>query len=155
MTPYPGPSRAPSYDGFAPASPESSRVKQRVRAKDTKAELILRRALWAAGLRYRLHASDLPGRPDIVFRKARVAVFCDGDFFHGRSWSELRVKLARRANPDYWIEKIGYNRERDRRVSADLTQAGWHVLRFWETDIQSDVEPIVDRVMAAISEAGT
>jgi DNA mismatch endonuclease (patch repair protein) len=89
------------------------------------------------GLRYRKHVLSLPGKPDIVFVRARVAVFCDGDFWHGRDWRSLRVKLKRRANPDYWIPKIRSNIERDRRNERLLAEDGWLVIRLWETDVLS------------------
>ena len=103
------------------------------RSKHTKPEILLRKALWARGLRYRLHAKDLPGKPDIVFRRAWVVVFCDGDFWHGRDWEQRRAKLADGANPDYWINKIASNRERAVHQSQELEAAGWLVLRFWES----------------------
>jgi DNA mismatch endonuclease, patch repair protein len=90
------------------------------------------------GLRYRKNVKTLPGKPDIVFVKARVAIFCDGDFWHGRDWVNLRFKLERGTNPDYWIAKIKSNIERDLRNNKLLSEAGWLVIRFWETDIKKD-----------------
>ncbi|MBI5617507.1 MAG: very short patch repair endonuclease [Gammaproteobacteria bacterium] len=114
------PRKTPSFAGFSPSSPASSRAMRGNRKRDTKPEMLLRRALWRAGYRYRLHVSGLPGRPDLVFPRARVAVFCDGDFWHGRDWLVLREKLERRANPGYWIPKIEMNIRRDRQQEADL-----------------------------------
>ena len=142
----------PRFDGCQPASNKSSFAKRHTPSEGTKAELELRRALWKTGLRYRVNVPNLLGRPDIVFRRARVAVFCDGDFFHGRHWHELRPKLERRANPSYWIRKIEYNRSRDRDVTAALAREGWRVLRFWETDIRSDVDAVVERIRLALDE---
>ncbi|MEM7582864.1 MAG: very short patch repair endonuclease [Acidobacteriota bacterium] len=139
--------KAPRYGGFKPSSKHASRVKSKNRKTDTKAELILRRALWARGLRYRVHGHDLPGKPDIVFLRQQLAVFVDGDFWHGRDWEELQVKLARRANPDYWIRKIAYNRERDQVVTRELETQGWTVMRVWEGEILSDVERVAEQVM--------
>src|SRR6516225_4042686 len=82
--------RSPTFKGFTPASKASSRTKQANRATDTGPELLLRHALWALGLHYRKHVTHLPGRPDIVFSRARVVVFCDGDFWHGRNWRRLK-----------------------------------------------------------------
>lgn len=128
----------PSYKGFTSASEAASRVKRANRKKDTAHEVLLRRTLWRLGLRYRKHASHLPGNPDLVFVRARVVVFCDGDFWHGRNWKQLKAQLGRRHNAAYWIAKITRNRERDRENTAFLKAQGWLVLRFWETDIKKD-----------------
>src|SRR5947199_2127320 len=102
--------RSVCYDEFRAASEAASRAKQANRKRDTKPELLLRRALWALGLRYRKHVGGLAGNPDVVFKAARVVVFCDGDFWHGRDWPTLQAQLRRRHNADYWIAKIGRNR---------------------------------------------
>jgi DNA mismatch endonuclease (patch repair protein) len=98
----------------------------------------LRRELWKLGVRYRKYVAKLPGNPDLVFRQARVVVFCDGDFWHGRNWDLLRAGLERRHNADYWIAKIARNRERDQEHTARLQSEGWLVIRLWETDITRD-----------------
>jgi DNA mismatch endonuclease (patch repair protein) len=131
--------KVPRYTNFTPASATASRIKQRNRSRDTKAEVLLRKELWRRGLRYRLHASDLPGKPDIVFRSLRVVVFCDGDFWHGRHWRERRAKLSRGANAAYWTAKIEANANRDRQNTQALRRSGWSVIRLWETDILRDV----------------
>jgi len=128
----------PSYKGFAPASEAASRAKRANRKTDTAHEVLLRRALWRLGLRYRKHVSNLPGNPDLVFRRARVLVFCDGDFWHGRNWDKLKAQLEQRHNAAYWLAKISRNRERDKQTTALLEGQGWVVLRFWETDIKKD-----------------
>jgi len=140
----------PSYKGYRPASEQSSRVKSRNRNRDTKHELALRRELWRRGLRFRKNVPDLPGKPDIVFPGGRVAVFCDGDFWHGRNWQDLRVKLEHRANAPYWIAKIQSNIDRDQRSSQLLGDAGWLVLRFWETDIQRNLTETADSICRAL-----
>ena len=83
--------------------------------------------------------ADLPGKPDIVFMGAKVAIFCDGDFWHGRKWLTLEGKLTQGTNGEYWSAKIGTNIERDRRNNALLEGSGWRVIRIWETDIKKDV----------------
>ena len=110
---------------------------------------MLRKALWARGLRYRINVR-LPGKPDLVFPGSQVAVFVDGDFWHGRSWEQRKAKLAEGSNPTYWTAKIGYNIEHDRDVTATLRQNGWTVLRFWETDIRTDPRPAVACVLEAL-----
>lgn len=128
----------PSFDGLWPASEASSRAKRANRSEDMKHEVLLRSTLHKMGLRYRKTAKDLSGNPDIVFRSARVAVFCDGDFWHGRNWRRLHQKLAAGSNGDYWIEKIRVNKERDRRNTRRLESLGWHVVRVWESDVLSN-----------------
>ena len=118
----------------------------RVRTKDTAPEIALRRALWASGVRgWRLHPKDLPGRPDLAFRRARLSVFVDGAFWHG--------------HPDYyhgqsgafWDAKIARNRERDREVSVSLRELGWRVLRFWDFEIDAAPEECAGRVRDALT----
>ncbi len=130
------PRTAPSYIGLAPSSQAASNTGRANRGTDTAHELLLRRALWRLGLRYRKHAAHLPGKPDLAFASARLAVFCDGDFWHGRDWRRLRARLAKRHNPEYWLAKIGRNRARDRENNAALERQGWAVLRLWESDIK-------------------
>lgn len=120
------------------------------RRSDTIPELLLRKELWRRGLRYRLCCPDLPGRPDIVFRAKRVAIFCDGDFWHGRDWPQRSEKLATGKNADYWIPKIEANMLRDRRNARLLTEAGWEVLRYWEHDLADYLPLIADAVEAAV-----
>ena len=120
------------------------------RKRDTRPELMLRRALFQRGLRYRCAAEDLPGRPDLVFRRARVVVFADGDFWHGRDLTGRLVKLKQGHNATYWLAKIEGNAFRDRRINAELAALGWTVLRFWEAEIKRDLYRIVDEIAAAV-----
>lgn len=117
--------RAPSFRGLKPASETASRSKSANQKTDSIHEILLRRELTRLGLRYRKYVTDLPGSPDILFHKAKVAVFCDGDFWPCRDWVRLKRKLLRRHNANYWIAKIARNRERDREVSRMLAKAGW------------------------------
>jgi len=143
-------STVPRYSEFTPASAEASSLKKRVRRTNTTPERVLRRKLWSRGLRYRLHSRDLPGKPDIVFRGRRIAVFCDGDFWHGKNWQVRREKLESGANPAYWIAKIEANMTRDREQAAALENEGWVVLRFWESDILKNTDAVADRIAAAL-----
>jgi DNA mismatch endonuclease, patch repair protein len=136
----------PSFRGFVPSSDTASRTKQRVRSTNTEPELDLRRTLWAKRLRFQLNVSTLPGKPDIVFKRQKVAIFVDGDFWHGRDWKTLRKKLRNRANGDYWIQKIKYNRSRDRIVSRKLATQGWHVIRVWEKDVKSNAVKVAEHI---------
>jgi DNA mismatch endonuclease (patch repair protein) len=142
--------KVPRFSSFEPTSETASRIKRRNRSGKTRAEVLLRKELWHRGLRYRLHSRDLPGKPDIVFRRMRVVVFCDGDFWHGRHWPKRRESLARGANADYWTAKIAANVARDRRNSRLLRAAGWTVVRLWETEVLRDIHKAVGRVEAVI-----
>ena len=116
---------------------------QNIRSKDTKIEVILRKALWKKGYRYRKHYDKLPGHPDIVLTKYRIAIFCDGEFFHDRDWQVLKSKLMNSNNSDFWISKISRNRERDDEINKQLIYAGWNVVRFWGNDIKKSTEECV------------
>ena len=141
----------PSYKGLSPASAKAS-VAARGSSKktDTRCERTLCRTLWAAGCRYRKNVAQLPGRPDIVFSGARLAVFCDGDFWHGRDWESRRQKLSRGTNSEYWLAKIQRNMERDRQNTRCLQEMGWIVLRFWESQIRSDCVGVARVVLEAL-----
>ena len=137
----------PTFEGLTPSSERASAAARAASVKvGTRCELALRRALWRRGLRYRLHDADLPGHPDIVFPKHRVAVFCDGDFWHGRDFDARVAKLERGHNAAYWIAKVCKNIERDIRHTRALEMAGWVVLRFWETDLLRQAGEIADRI---------
>ncbi len=142
--------KSPRYTGLRPASEAASRVRRANRKKDTQHEVILRKLLWKLGLRFRKHVSSLPGNPDVVFPGARVAVFCDGDFWHGRDWDRLQVQLERRHNASYWSPKIARNRERDMEKSAQLESMGWLVIRLWETDIKKDPDAAANAIRDAV-----
>lgn len=147
--------KVPRYDDCKPATPAASKAKRRNPPKGTRAELLLRRALWAKGLRYRLHAKDLPGKPDILFRRQRLAIFVDGDFWHGRDWEQRRKKLKKGSNADYWLAKIGYNIERDKRNTTLLEGMGWTVIRMWETDLLRGPGIAVRKILGALARSGS
>lgn len=141
----------PSYQGLRAASPAARRAARGSSKKaGTKSELILRRALCALGLRYRVNVPGMPGRPDIVLKQHRLVIFCDGDFWHGRSLKQRLAKLSRGHNAPYWVGKIRANVERDRKCTEQLEQEGWRVLRLWETDILRDPESAVAQVQSLI-----
>lgn len=141
-----------SYRNLHPASAKASATARGAsRKRDTRCELALRRALWAMGLRYRVDSKTLPGRPDIVFARARVAVFCDGDFWHGRNLDNRLARLAGGHNAPYWLTKLQRNVERDRRHDAALSDDGWMVLRFWEKDILADPAVVARRVAEVVA----
>jgi DNA mismatch endonuclease, patch repair protein len=119
----------------------------RIRRRDTKPELLLRKALWARGLRgYRLDTANLPGRPDLTWSRARLVVFVDGAFWHGHSSAFKPGKSGA-----YWDEKIPRNMERDRQADAALTSTGWRVIRFWDFEVRKDLEGCVARIQEALA----
>jgi DNA mismatch endonuclease (patch repair protein) len=125
---------------------------QRVRSKDSRIELLLRKELWRRGLRYRKNVKGIEGKPDIVFLGKKVAVFCDSEFWHGYNWEERKKDF--KSNRDFWIPKIERNIMRDDAVNAVLEYEGWTVLRFWGDDIEKDVRGCADAVEAALRDAG-
>ena len=138
---------APSFEGRRPASERASRSARGASRKEgTECEVTLRRALSRLGLRCRCAARDLVGKPDLVFRRARVAVFCDGDFWHGRNLDARLAKLSTGHNGPYWVAKIRGNVERDARVTRELESRGWTVLRYWETEIRRSSDTIADEI---------
>ena len=115
-----------------------------------KADLALGRELWRRGLRYR-RRSRLTGRPDLVFASARVVVFVDGDFWHGR-WLEDRIARGDfKRNAEYWIPKLRHRVNRDIIVTEQLTEQGWCVVRVWESDVKKDVARVVDQIVATVA----
>lgn len=117
----------------------------RIRARDTKPELAIRRILHARGLRYRTHVAHLPGRPDVVFGRAKVAVFVEGDFWHGWKFDCWKQGLA-----PYWREKIERNMRRDAQNLRRLRRDGWKVIRVWEHEIEADAARCADRIELAV-----
>jgi DNA mismatch endonuclease (patch repair protein) len=114
----------------------------RVRSRDTGPELLLRRELHRLGYRFRKHSAALPGKPDIVFTGRRIAIFVDGDFWHGFRFPRWRDSLA-----PFWQEKIEKNRSRDQRTFRRLRQAGWHVVRVWQHQIDGDLSSVLARLV--------
>ncbi len=128
---------------------QRSELMRRVRTRDTAPEMMLRHTLWAAGVRgWRLHPKKVTGKPDLAWIGRRLAVFVDGAFWHG--------------HPDYyhgqsgafWDEKIARNRARDERVNAELAEAGWQVIRFWDFEVERDPEGCAEQVQVALAATG-
>jgi DNA mismatch endonuclease (patch repair protein) len=121
-----------------------------VRSRDTRPELLLRSRLWHRGMRYRLR-STLPGKPDIVFPRPRVAVFVDGDFWHGNAWQARRLpsfeaQFDHMSNADFWRKKITSNMLRDERVNAELTASGWTVYRVFESRLSQEIDAVCQEI---------
>lgn len=123
---------------------------QNIKGKDTAIEVKLRKALWKKGFRYRKNYNRLPGKPDIALTKYKIAIFCDGEFFHGKDWEVLKPRLEKGDNSQFWISKITRNRERDDEVNKRLLFEGWTVIRFWGKEITADVEECVKVVEETI-----
>lgn len=130
----------------------TSRMMARVRSKDSKAELALRRALHARGFRYRLHGKEVLGRPDIVNRSRRLAIFVDGDMWHGNEHHRRGLASLAELFPtrtQWWVAKIEANMRRDRVVTTTLREQGWTVIRLWESDILADPAAAAQHVLDA------
>ena len=122
----------------------------RIKSSNTSIEIKLRKTLWRAGIRYRKNYKPLPGRPDIALTKHKIAIFCDGDFWHGKDWSAKKPKL--RSNKEYWIAKIERNMARDNDIDKRLRNMGWTVLRFWGKDIEKNADACVEDIKNVIFE---
>lgn len=124
-----------------------------VRSKDSKAELALRQELHRRGLRYRLHARDVVGKPDLVVRSRKVAVFVDGDFWHGNAHRLRgldRLEDLFPTNRAWWMKKLRRNMERDHEVTETLRSEGWRVIRIWESEVLSNPVRAADAVETAM-----
>lgn len=124
-----------------------SKIMKSIKGSDTGIEVRLRKALWHKGVRYRKNFKVFDCHPDIVITKYKIAVFCDGNFWHGKELQKRPIKH----NSSYWNEKIRRNVERDLENTIELRDNGWIVLRFWEDDIQNNLPNCVDDVLRYIS----
>jgi len=136
-----------SKHGFV-TSPVRSNTMRKIKSKNTKPELILRQYLWEKGIRYRLKNADIIGKPDITIRRKKLAIFVDGEFWHGHNWEEKKEKI--KSNREYWIPKIERNIERDKKTNQLLIQSGWKVIRFWENEVFSDIDTCLNRIISNI-----
>lgn len=131
----------------------TSRMMARVKNKDSKAELAIRRRLHAQGLRYRVHYTRAYGHPDIAFTRWKIAVFIDGDFWHGNAWRlrglpSLAAQFPHRT--DWWVAKLERNMRRDQEVNKRLAIDGWVVMRFWESDVERNPDSVVARIIEKV-----
>lgn len=128
---------------------QRSRIMSKIHGKDTKPEIMLRKLLWNRGYRYRKNYKLLEGTPDIVLIKYRLAIFIDGEFWHGYHWRILKKKIG--SNRGYWIPKIERNIKKDREVNEVLKSKGWKVLRFWTKKILKEPEICMEEIIKEIS----
>ena len=139
---------------MASMSPEQrSKAMGRIKGKDTVIEITLRKALWHRGHRYRKNDKSLPGTPDIVLKKYKIAIFCDSEFFHGYNWGHKKQCLG--ANRKYWIKKIERNMARDKAVDKTLLDMGWTVIHFWGNEILKHTDECVAAIEDLIFEINT
>jgi len=119
-----------------------------IRGKDTKIEVMLRKALWHSGIRYRKNFKILPGTPDIAITKYKIAIFCDGEFWHGKNWNLQKERLH--SNREFWISKIERNMDRDHKTDMQLEHKGWYVLRFWGEEIEKNLDICIKEIREVI-----
>jgi DNA mismatch endonuclease (patch repair protein) len=126
---------------------QRSKNMQAIRSTGTKDEVRLAKALWHLGYRYRKNNRTVYGTPDITFKKYKIAIFVDSEFFHGKDWETEKGRV--KTNTAYWQKKIERNRQRDIEVSNYLKSQGWKVIRFWSTEVEKEL----DRCIAIIQKA--
>lgn len=129
-------------------SPERSKLMRKIKSKNTKSEVLFRKELWLRGFRYRINVKQLPGRPDIYLSKYRLAIFIDGEFWHGYNWIEKKDKI--KSNRHYWIPKIEKNMLRDTQNNIALENQGIKVMRFWDGEIKNKLDECLERVLEFI-----
>lgn len=121
---------------------------KQVKNKDSKIEVALRKELWNRGLRYQKNVTSIFGKPDLVFKGKKVAVFCDSEFWHGYNWEERKKDF--KSHQEFWIPKIERNMQRDIEVTEELQKQGWKVLRFWGKEIKKNVSDCADIIEQAV-----
>jgi DNA mismatch endonuclease (patch repair protein) len=126
-----------------------SKIMSKIKGKNTKTELLFRKTLWAKGVRYRINSKTLPGSPDVSIKKYKLAVFIDGEFWHGYNWDERKPKL--KTNRRFWIPKIERNMQRDKEVNRKLAEMGFTVFRFWSKNIKEDLDRCIRDVLVYIA----
>ena len=119
-------------------TPERSKIMSKIRGKNTKPELAFRKALYAAGYRYRIDYKKLIGKPDILLKKYKTAIFIDGEFWHGYQWNKRKTKI--KSNSAFWIAKIERNMQRDTEVNQGLRELGYTVFRFWQKEVDKNLD---------------
>lgn len=121
-----------------------------VKLKKGREETALAKVLWHKGIRYWLNYKKLPGSPDIAIKRYNIAIFVDGEFWHGKDWDSRKSKLIR--NKDYWVEKIEENISRDERVDMELTQLGWIPVHFWSKRVKQDANGCAEEIIELIED---
>jgi DNA mismatch endonuclease (patch repair protein) len=125
-----------------------------IRSSDTKPEIFFRKALWKMGIRYRKNVKGLFGKPDIAIKKYKVAIFIDGDFWHGANWEKRHFSSREEmlsSYTDYWQKKIRRNIERDNEVNEYYRNSSWTILRFWQSDIEKDLNACIIKAWETVN----
>lgn len=117
----------------------------KIKSKDTLPEILLRKALWRYGLRYRKNVSHLPGKPDLLILKSKIVIFVDGEFWHGYNWEEKKQRI--KSNRDYWIAKIEGNIARDKKNNLLLLENDYTVMRFWQHEIKNNLDECINLIL--------
>ncbi|RAJ18709.1 T/G mismatch-specific endonuclease [Gelidibacter algens] len=122
-----------------------SKIMSKIPGKNTKPELLFRKALWQKNVRYRIDSKQLPGKPDVSIKKYNLAIFIDGEFWHGYNWNERKNSI--KSNRAFWIPKIERNMQRDRQVNQQLYDMGFTVFRFWSKEIVNDLDRCLNDIL--------
>lgn len=131
-------------------TPEQRRKNmQAIKSIETKEEVLLAKALWNLGYRYRKNNKKIFGKPDISFSKYKIAIFVDGEFFHGKDWEKQKNRI--KTNRDYWIPKIERNIQRDKEVTEYLLSINWKVIRFWSKEVKKNLSSCLEIIQQEIS----
>lgn len=128
---------------------QRSRNMQAIRSKNTKIEMILAKKLFALGYRYRKNNKTVYGTPDLTFRKLKIAIFTDSEYFHGKDWKAQKFRI--KTNRKFWWTKIEGNIRRDKEVNKRLTSEGWKVMRFWGKDIEKKLRTCIRKIEREIN----
>ncbi len=126
-----------------------SKIMSKIRGKNTKPELLFRSTLWKHNVRYRVDNKKLPGKPDISIQKYKLAIFIDGEFWHGYNWEERKNEI--KSNRGFWVPKIERNMQRDRQVNRELHNMGYTVFRFWGKEIKTELNKCINDVLVYIA----
>ncbi|MEO9805488.1 MAG: very short patch repair endonuclease [Reichenbachiella sp.] len=127
---------------------QRSKNMRAIKSKNTRMEVFFAKGLWSIGYRFRRNSKRVFGKPDFSLKKLKLAIFVDGEYFHGKDWeiSKYRIK----SNREFWWKKIESNIERDKLVNSKLEEAGWKVIRFWSDDIKKNLDLCLDQVVKEI-----
>ncbi len=126
-------------------TPQRSKIMSKIRGKNTKPEMAFRRALFAAGYRYRIDYKKLIGKPDIALNRYKTVIFIDGEYWHGYNWEERKPKI--KTNRDFWVAKIERNMQRDEEVNEELELMGYTIFRFWESEVKKELDKCLTEVL--------
>lgn len=128
---------------------QRSKIMRAIRSTNTKDEVRLAKALWHLGYRYRKNNRKIFGTPDLTFKKLKIAIFVDSEFFHGKDWETQKNRF--KTNREFWQNKIERNMQRDIQVNDHLMEKGWTVLRFWSTEIKNNLESCIAKIQTEIA----